>query len=327
MKLRAPFPYFGYKGKISPVVWEHLGNPDNYVEPFFGSGAVLLQRPQAGKREVINDKYGHVVNFWRSVQTDPDGVCEHAITIAAESELHARNAACRKELENVTSLLEGDPNFHDSRMAGWWCFVQCMAIGECAFARGPWIIVDGELVHRDQADGIRRAVPCDADRGIQKSVPFHGLQGIMARREYARDWIHRLSQRIAGVRILCGDWSRAVKPTYTTQHGLTGVFLDKPYNTHYKVYPEADPINQAVCAWCAENGSNPNLRIAMCGYAGTLAVDLVKLGWLEHAWVAGGGRITTGGQSDENRKLERIWFSPHCVKPAVVGQLSLLEAL
>jgi len=39
--LIAPFPYFGGKRKIASVVWEYLGDPKTYIEPFFGSGAVL----------------------------------------------------------------------------------------------------------------------------------------------------------------------------------------------------------------------------------------------------------------------------------------------
>jgi REP element-mobilizing transposase RayT len=43
--LKAPFPYFGSKRAVASVVWERLGDCPNYVEPFFGSGAVLLGRP------------------------------------------------------------------------------------------------------------------------------------------------------------------------------------------------------------------------------------------------------------------------------------------
>ena len=45
MKLKAPFPYFGGKTKITNIVWQALGNPKMYIEPFFGSGVVLLNRP------------------------------------------------------------------------------------------------------------------------------------------------------------------------------------------------------------------------------------------------------------------------------------------
>lgn len=43
--LKAPFPWFGGKSKVAGLVWERFGEVENYVEPFFGSGAVLLGRP------------------------------------------------------------------------------------------------------------------------------------------------------------------------------------------------------------------------------------------------------------------------------------------
>jgi DNA adenine methylase len=49
--LQAPFPYFGGKSRVAEIVWARFGDVDNYVEPFFGSGAVLLARPQTGKIE------------------------------------------------------------------------------------------------------------------------------------------------------------------------------------------------------------------------------------------------------------------------------------
>lgn len=41
-----PFPYFGGSSPVASVIWEALGaDVQNYVEPFFGSGAVLFLRP------------------------------------------------------------------------------------------------------------------------------------------------------------------------------------------------------------------------------------------------------------------------------------------
>lgn len=37
--LKAPFPWFGGKRKVAPIVWTAMGDVVNYVEPFFGSGA------------------------------------------------------------------------------------------------------------------------------------------------------------------------------------------------------------------------------------------------------------------------------------------------
>lgn len=323
-KLRAPFPYYGFKGRVAPIVWERLGQDvANYVEPFCGSAAVLLQRPggQQGT-EVLNDKSGAVVNFWRAVRDKPDEVVKYAVTIKAESELHARNAYVRNNLPELTARLEGDPEHSDAKIAGYWCYVQCNAIGEAAFARGPWIVVDGKLVHRGQAEGIRRTIPCNMDRGIQKAIPFHGLQGLMAKIEFAAQWMRMLHDRLAGVAVICGDWSRALKPTYTTQQGVTGVFLDKPYDTHYKCYASSDPMTKKVYEWCMKHGDDPMFRIALCGYDGEFPPDLVGSGWTEYAWKAPGGRVTPGGDSDKNREKERIYFSPHCLSDDV-GQMDL----
>lgn len=43
--LKAPFTWFGGKSRVARLVWERFGDPANYVEPFFGSGAILLGRP------------------------------------------------------------------------------------------------------------------------------------------------------------------------------------------------------------------------------------------------------------------------------------------
>jgi len=44
-RVRAPFPWFGGKRRAAALIWRALGDPPNYVEPFFGSGASLLARP------------------------------------------------------------------------------------------------------------------------------------------------------------------------------------------------------------------------------------------------------------------------------------------
>ena len=64
--LRAPFPYFGGKSKIAGMVWERFGQVQNYVEPFFGSGAVLLGCPWPGHTETVNDVDALLANFWRA---------------------------------------------------------------------------------------------------------------------------------------------------------------------------------------------------------------------------------------------------------------------
>lgn len=73
MTLAAPFPYFGGKRRAAPAIWRALGDPSGYVEPFAGSAAVLLARPEfKGRRvETINDADGWLVNVWRAIQLSP----------------------------------------------------------------------------------------------------------------------------------------------------------------------------------------------------------------------------------------------------------------
>ena len=50
---------FGGKSRLAPAIWERLGNPVVYVEPFAGSLACLLARPDgAGQREIVCDLDG-----------------------------------------------------------------------------------------------------------------------------------------------------------------------------------------------------------------------------------------------------------------------------
>lgn len=129
--LRAPFPYFGGKRKVADVVWQRLGDVRSYVEPFFGSGAVLLARPDGdGARvETVNDIDGFIANFWRAVAADPEAVAHHADWPVNENDLHARHAWLVGQRDALTARLEGDPDYHDARIAGWWCWGACAWIG------------------------------------------------------------------------------------------------------------------------------------------------------------------------------------------------------
>jgi len=62
--VRAPFGYAGGKSKCLDKILPHLPYRDAYIEPFGGSGAVLLAR-QPSKLEVFNDRYAGVVAFYR----------------------------------------------------------------------------------------------------------------------------------------------------------------------------------------------------------------------------------------------------------------------
>jgi hypothetical protein len=118
--------------------------------------------------------------------------------------------------------------------------------------------------------------------------------------------------------VCCGDWTRILTPSVTFTHGLTGVFLDPPYDVEGTEYgTDSSGISGAVREWCKANGDNPLLRIALCGYVDEKHGDDLP-GWECVAWKSGGGYNNLGDGA--NRKRERIWFSPAC-KPSVIGDL------
>ena len=89
--LSAPFPWFGGKRRIAHEVLRRFVGAKNYVEPFFGSGAVLLAAPKF-KLETVNDADGLLCNAWRSIQMSPTETAKHADWPVNEADLHARHA-------------------------------------------------------------------------------------------------------------------------------------------------------------------------------------------------------------------------------------------
>lgn len=131
MKLKAPFPAFGGKTRAAPLVWPRLGNPRNYVEPFFFSGAMLWLRPDVGAVETVNDLNAFVSNFWRAVQHDPDAVAHHCDWPVNETDLHARHRwlVNSPDARRALAAVRESPDAFDAKIAGWWCWGACCWIG------------------------------------------------------------------------------------------------------------------------------------------------------------------------------------------------------
>lgn len=380
--LRAPFPWFGGKSRVAHVVWERFGDVANYVEPFFGSGAVLLGRPTVPRIETVNDKDCYLANFWRATVADPEAVAYHADWPVNEADLHARHLWLVNTGAERVERLKTDPDYYDPLIAGWWVWGICQWIGSGWCSRPDWetrpdLTSDGRGVHaptrkvpyltgRGQGvhqtgfentrphlgtagTGVHKKLPAlgDAGRGVHRAL-HHPSRQLPAIGDAGRGdttacvapsrqlphlgnagrgdastgvtslvgWMADLAERLRRVRVCCGDWRRVVTPAVTFRHGITGVLLDPPYSHDERevgVYAEDHDVGAEVRAWAIENGGNPELRIALCGYEGEHDMPAE---WSVHAWKAhggyGGGR---GTQADANSHRERIWFSPHCLGP------------
>jgi len=326
--LKAPFPYFGGKSRVCEEVWSRFGDVRNYVEPFFGSGAVLLGRPLpfAGV-ETVNDKDGLLANFWRAMTMHPEEVAHHADWPVNEADLHARHLWLVGQRESLTDRLMGDADYCDPKAAGWWVWGCSAWIGSgwCS-GDGPWQSVDGVLVKVGNAgQGIKRSLPhLNAGRGINRQLPHVGTagQGIKrslphlnaGRGEYLRQIFVELHGRLRDVRVACGDWTRVLGDTVLRVGSPCAVLLDPPYDDGAMDYAIGGRgIGNDVRQWCLANGARPELRIALCGYEGDHE-ELEAHGWSVHAWKANGGYGPQGeGGGRENSARERIWFSPHCL--------------
>lgn len=347
--LVAPFPYFGGKRRAAPIVWDLLGDVDHYIEPFCGSLAVLLARPHHGRRtETVNDADGWLVNTWRSIQLSPDETAYHAAGPVAEVDYHAMLAWLQERRDDFVPWLEGDPEHHDAKAAGWWLRVQSAGIGD-PWGAGPWRVVDGHLRKLDGAPnevggvcralpdlgtrgrGVNRGLPHLGDkggRGVNRELPAFSTRGQGVNRDMTSrgrkqqgiaDELRRLSRRLEFTRIACGDWTRVL--TNAALHaGLpterVGVFLDPPYAVSGDLYATTNhtggpiTISDEVRQWCTTIPTG--LRVILCGY------EDEHDALLDHGWTKTAGRHTTGGYAkDKTRvgKTENLWLSPSVKQP------------
>jgi len=333
VSVEAPFPWFGGKRDVASQVWDALGNVAHYVEPFFGSGAVLLQRPHSAKFETVNDMDGLLANFWRAVRADPQAVADHADWPCNEADLHARHVWLVGQRERLTDRLMGDAAYYDAQAAGWWVWGSCNWIGSgwCS-GKGPWVSIDGELKdvrqlpHLSSAQGVNRKLPhLSEGRGVNRQLPHLSEGRGVNRQLFIESWFADLADRLRDVRVACGDWSRVTGPAVLhAGGGVTGVFLDPPYSSseHSIEYAngQAD-VARDVLEWCAANGGCQSMRIVLAGYDGEHN-SLESQGWRAVAWKARGGYGSQGnGRGRENSARERLWLSPHCmgVAPDLFG--------
>jgi DNA adenine methylase len=355
--LKAPFPYMGGKSRIAREVWRRFGDTPNLVEPFFGSGAILLGRPSfdGNRIETVNDLDGHLANFWRALRADPDAVAYHADWPVSELDLHARGdwLYYRPDARAWVERLRSDPEYYDAKSAGWWVwFASCWIGGLPAI---PETTPDGATVYGqgDAGTGVHRKRPHAGNagtgvhragvgsqrphlgsggqgngvhglNGVSRQLPATNIGGVAAygdggpRRQMLIEYFGQLAARLERVRVCCGDWTRVTGPSVTHKHGMTAVFLDPPYShaeRDKQIYSHDNDVAADVRQWAIENGDNPQLRIALCGYD-TEHGDAMPDTWSVWRWKASGGYGSRGnGRGRANAGRETVWFSPACINP------------
>jgi hypothetical protein len=334
MKPQTLFPYFGGKSSIADSVWDRLGLVDNFVEPFVGSGAIFFANPNPCT-STLNDASGLMINLWRAIQRDHEAVAGEASKLLGEADLHACELEALAKRDFLCQRCEADLAYFDTTLAGRYLWGLCNKIGSFAVDGGPWINHEGILTDSrklphlgDAGKGISRELPHlgNAGKGISRELPHLGSAGAgisrelphlgnAGREEYILGLMQYYVEKLQHARLTCGDWTRVCKSkSVTTAHGLTGIFLDPPYEKSGNLYT-SNGCFWDVVAWAKSEENNPQLRIALAGYYSDDLAEKLE-GWEMLRWKQKGGY---GGA--KNSFLETLFFSPNCRK--VEHQFSL----
>jgi site-specific DNA-adenine methylase len=99
-------PWFGSKRNLAPRIVETLGKHTAYWEPFCGSLAVTLAKPQTAM-ETVNDLHGDLVNLARVVQHDELSIqlFSKLSRVACSESLHRDAAVRHRERGNYVLIV------------------------------------------------------------------------------------------------------------------------------------------------------------------------------------------------------------------------------
>ena len=234
-RLNAPFPYYGGKGRWAAAVWRRFGQPAVYLEPFFGSGAVLLAHAEPCLREVVCDLNGVVCNVWRALRTDLEQVAHWADYPTIHQDLTARPLWLRRWGQEHHEQLSTAPDWYDAKAVGWWLWGASLWIG------AGWCQVDHEKRLNLDDTGRRRGVAQvpyvpsrPGDKGVSQQTLHVHEQIPQAGPNRLLPWFTALSQRLQQVIVLNRPWKSALSPTIwmdttTSPPVMRPVFLDPPY--------------------------------------------------------------------------------------------------
>lgn len=101
IKVKRILNYVGSKWNLASWIVSQMPEHEVYLEPFFGSGAVLFNKP-AARIETVNDIDGNIVNLFKVIREKPNELA-HAIefTPYSRSEYYQSFELLEKELSDI----------------------------------------------------------------------------------------------------------------------------------------------------------------------------------------------------------------------------------
>lgn len=105
--MKPPLTYYGGKQTLSKLIVSLIPKHKLYCEPFFGGGAVFFAK-EPSNLEVINDTNGHLINFYKVIQTN-----YNKLNKEIQNTLHSR------EHHQAAKIVLGYPQLFDEIKRAW----------------------------------------------------------------------------------------------------------------------------------------------------------------------------------------------------------------
>ena len=147
--------YPGSKYKSADWIIRQFPEHHSYLEPFFGSGAILFNKERSDI-ETINDLDGEVINLFRQIKEAPQAIAEEIYFRPYSREIY--NKAFEKEPENdferaINFIIRSNMGHGyrtNGKKVGWKCDVQGR---ERAYAARDWAELPGII--REAAERLK----------------------------------------------------------------------------------------------------------------------------------------------------------------------------
>ena len=294
--MRTIFPYFGSKKCYASMCWERFGDPNTYVEPFAGSLAVLLRRPQiySNKRrfEIVGDLSGKICNFWRALKIDPEAIAKEIVYPPIHLDMQARNKFIKDWCEVNKAKLELNPDYCDVKVAAWFIWGQCLSIGlNFGSCNDP-------------------QVPNMAGSALSQVQSIYQSMSVNEAVDYNNKLLSQIADRLASVAIFNKPWKSCFSGRVMEHREAeeVAVFLDPPYKLEkrsktYENEHQSETAAEASYEWAIEHGEK--YRIAYCCHEGDFPVP--------KKWEVNYKELHAHTSSiNRGKVLDCIMFSPKC---------------
>lgn len=211
--VKPPISYYGGKQKLTKYIIPLIPEHSQYVEPFFGGGAVLFAK-QITRKEVINDIDNRVINFYRVFKSH-----FNELNKLVQETLHSE-ADYKRAKELLYNGLNENPSVDEKVHYSWAFWIQTN-------------LTFSNKINAGFAFGNEPSNRCATNTFNKKRLLTEDV-----------------AQRFERIEIFCRDAVDLIK-VKDTEH--TFFYCDPPYVNsdcgHYKGYSEQDYINllDALC--------------------------------------------------------------------------------